>query len=468
VPYPNEHACRIREPEDFQDGSFRRIKNGDLAIIIGKLSGESDTTTQAFRYPISDWTEARARAHCEKQDGRFEAATGEKDVIEKLGFLRKILNWLTGDSEWEPALLVPENTEEKASTAFKVAEVDGQMMWFTYTTNAFEDREKETFSTKALEEYVAAVDKGEIPAEVKAQLESLKLPEMPQGELWLMHIPRSRIGEPLWKAVEGRFLLEAGKFDDTPMAKATVAYLKGHADEYGLSHGYLYNPSDREDSVYDWFWKFETSLLPVGWAANPWTRFEVKEMEEKNMVDSKKRAELVKLAGGDEGLVDAFLEGAASLGAKLEAEGVSHKEAEAAIEPEAEPKVEAPEEKVEEPVAEEAKVIINNAAPDTKALDELTAAVKDLNAKFAGIAEQITAAVKPVAADVANLKAQSETYARVSSRKSWVRPSQADSTEISAEEAKEAVAHASLIAPANLSDVVATNLAAKLASGKRA
>jgi len=74
MPYSNEHSCRIREPGEFEDKSFRRIKQGKLSIIIGKLKGKSSTTTQAFRYPKDDWTEASARAHCKAQEGRFEAA----------------------------------------------------------------------------------------------------------------------------------------------------------------------------------------------------------------------------------------------------------------------------------------------------------------------------------------------------------------------------------------------------------
>jgi len=74
MPYPGEHSCRILEPGTFQPKSFRRIVQGKLAIIIGKLKGESTTTTQAFRYPVDDWPEADARAHCKKQKGRFESA----------------------------------------------------------------------------------------------------------------------------------------------------------------------------------------------------------------------------------------------------------------------------------------------------------------------------------------------------------------------------------------------------------
>jgi len=79
----NEYACRIRPPDDFQDGSMRRITRGaktgpgprdgkQLSIIIGRLTGESATTAQAYRYKKDDWTEAQARQHCQEQDGTFE------------------------------------------------------------------------------------------------------------------------------------------------------------------------------------------------------------------------------------------------------------------------------------------------------------------------------------------------------------------------------------------------------------
>lgn len=77
-PYPNEHSCRIEDPEKFQPNSFRRITQGKLEIIIGRLKGKTTTTTQAFRYPKSKWTAAAARTHCEKQGGRFEAASSDQ------------------------------------------------------------------------------------------------------------------------------------------------------------------------------------------------------------------------------------------------------------------------------------------------------------------------------------------------------------------------------------------------------
>ena len=74
MPYPNEHSCRIKEPGLFEEGSFRRISQGKLSIIIGRLKGKETTTTQAFRYPIGKWDKDEARKHCEEHKGSFHEA----------------------------------------------------------------------------------------------------------------------------------------------------------------------------------------------------------------------------------------------------------------------------------------------------------------------------------------------------------------------------------------------------------
>lgn len=74
-PYPNEHACRLRDPDEFQSDSFRRISQGKLNIIIGRPKGKDTTTAQAYRYPKGEWSEDEARSHCREHGGRFEAAS---------------------------------------------------------------------------------------------------------------------------------------------------------------------------------------------------------------------------------------------------------------------------------------------------------------------------------------------------------------------------------------------------------
>jgi hypothetical protein len=81
-PYPNEHACRLRDPGDFEDGSFVRVERDHegkkYSVIQGRLKGETTLTDQAYRYPKDTWTTESARAHCKSHDGKsFEPAKEE-------------------------------------------------------------------------------------------------------------------------------------------------------------------------------------------------------------------------------------------------------------------------------------------------------------------------------------------------------------------------------------------------------
>lgn len=85
-PYPNEHACRLRDPNDFQDGhwsrSSREHEGKRYDVIRGRLKGETTTTEQAYRYPKAIWTVSSARSHCKSHDGiSFEAASEEESLI---------------------------------------------------------------------------------------------------------------------------------------------------------------------------------------------------------------------------------------------------------------------------------------------------------------------------------------------------------------------------------------------------
>jgi HK97 family phage prohead protease len=75
MPYKNEHAARLRDPDDFDPDSFRRTKGGKLynsidvpktiGIIWGKLKGKAEPEDpplpQALRFPTKDWTAGEAR-----------------------------------------------------------------------------------------------------------------------------------------------------------------------------------------------------------------------------------------------------------------------------------------------------------------------------------------------------------------------------------------------------------------------
>lgn len=74
-PFPNEHSARLREPEDFEEDTFRRTAGGtiygnilvpeNIDIIWAKLKNRAEPEDfpipQALRFPISSWTSGRAQ-----------------------------------------------------------------------------------------------------------------------------------------------------------------------------------------------------------------------------------------------------------------------------------------------------------------------------------------------------------------------------------------------------------------------
>jgi hypothetical protein len=129
--------------------------------------------------------------------------------------------------------------------------------WVGVWTNNFEDREKEIFAAKAIDDYVSRVDMGIIPT----------------PELWVWHTPGTRLGQADYIARVGAFVVGMGKFDDNPLAEKgmnALARLKG----LGMSHGFTYDPKQKRGRVYHQFNTFEISVLPKSKAANSYTSFE--------------------------------------------------------------------------------------------------------------------------------------------------------------------------------------------------
>jgi HK97 family phage prohead protease len=81
-PFPNFHACRIREPEEFD--RFRTadetIDDKPVVVLYGREVETEDWDIASYHLPVDEWTEDEARAFCEEHDGiKFEPATGEDE-----------------------------------------------------------------------------------------------------------------------------------------------------------------------------------------------------------------------------------------------------------------------------------------------------------------------------------------------------------------------------------------------------
>jgi hypothetical protein len=190
---------------------------------------------------------------------------------------------------------------------------DDKTWILTWTTNSFIDREEEIFSQKSIEDYVERHFEDDV-----------------KGEFQFWHMPGSKYGDILWQGVSGRFLVEAGPFDDTPIGQAFEKVFNENPDGHpivapegwGTSHKYYFKLEDREDGVYDWFDKEETTVLPMSAASNPHSpKMEVLQVEQKQV-------DALTHLGIDDELVKDIVETGDEETKTLEDAGVARKEVE--------------------------------------------------------------------------------------------------------------------------------------------
>ncbi|MHC4984337.1 MAG: hypothetical protein ACYTF6_14370, partial [Planctomycetota bacterium] len=197
-------------------------------------------------------------------------------------------------------------------TSFAVKTVDGQPWLFTWSTNAFEDRQNEIFSTEGLEDFAARAFKKE-----------------DKGRFDFWHIPGSEFGRKEWIAVPGRYLAEAGPFlKNEKGARAfyiLTNYPQGHPDiapeGWGCSPQFRYLPEEKEKGVFENFDITRTSVLPRFAAANLWTG----EPEVMTMAISEQQEKAGRAFFGDE-LYDRIVEEGEAKTKEREAAGTAFKE----------------------------------------------------------------------------------------------------------------------------------------------
>jgi hypothetical protein len=80
-PYPNEHACRLENPDDFDKFARKNcgIKSDGKCIDVVYGIKDNKSTIQAMRYPKDIWDKDAAKNHCKDHKGSFEVA-GEASV----------------------------------------------------------------------------------------------------------------------------------------------------------------------------------------------------------------------------------------------------------------------------------------------------------------------------------------------------------------------------------------------------
>ena len=84
-PYPNEHAARLRNPDQYDRFRRRNDAGGDgVDFIFGITEDEDGAELQAIRFRLSKFTAADARAWLDERDYEvmeFEEATGDRSEV---------------------------------------------------------------------------------------------------------------------------------------------------------------------------------------------------------------------------------------------------------------------------------------------------------------------------------------------------------------------------------------------------
>lgn len=168
--------------------------------------------------------------------------------------------------------------EKSSFRVFKDA--SGRYRWVAQSSTAFEDRDKEIVSTKALADDCMFADKTGV-----------------YGPLRWWHSPGLDLGDCDFNAMHGRVLIESGTFRSPSIAQKVAQA----ADSLEISLGFLHLPSEPDAAgVFHHIRRFERSLVPRGKASNRFTAFSVKEHSMANQFTPEKIAGLKAIGFNDE------------------------------------------------------------------------------------------------------------------------------------------------------------------------
>jgi 2'-5' RNA ligase len=166
---------------------------------------------------------------------------------------------------------------EDAAPSFRVfKDASGRYRWVAQSSTAYQDRDREIVSTKALADDCAFADS-----------------TGHYGPLRWWHAPGLDLGDCDFNAMHGKVLIESGTFRSPTIAQKVASA----SDSLEISLGFLHLPTEPDASgVFHHIRKFERSLVPRGKASNRFTAFRVKE---RPMFDPTKVAALKTLGFSD-------------------------------------------------------------------------------------------------------------------------------------------------------------------------
>lgn len=246
----------------------------------------------------------RQGAECAVKHGtapEAEEKPEEDEVKKSASLLEQFKGWLkaafNGKHELEEVVL--------QSTVEAMKDDSGRLMLLLHTTNAFQDRDREIFMDKALQDYAASAEAGS------------------PVDYW--HTPWD-FGKVKWTGYGEKALFELIEPNEDPASQELIQHVATHPDYWGASHRFQYQPEEKNNGVFSELRKSKSTLLPIGAASNPFTAARGLSKEYKEM-DDQKVAELKNILSPDAfSAAMSFIDGEEGKSRRLVEAGVAHKE----------------------------------------------------------------------------------------------------------------------------------------------
>lgn len=181
-----------------------------------------------------------------QDEGRAFAVANAYLKRNSKSFFDSIYSWFAGTQE----------LDMQKDYGFKLLDDNTFIGWYS---NAYKDREGEILARAGFE----------------ADIEFMEANDA-YPDLCFWHIRGAVWGKAKAVALIGRFVVAVGEIYDTKLAKALKSAVQSE-QSWGMSHGFVYNPSSFTDSIYNEFHTFEISVLPLEEAANLLTGFGIGE-----------------------------------------------------------------------------------------------------------------------------------------------------------------------------------------------
>lgn len=336
------------------------------------------------------------RALTDKERGDIESEL----KVQRKGLVDRILTWFKEgrrNSNTDAGRLqqIHDLSVENGATCPMIyKQADGKLRWVLFSTNSFEDRDREIVSQKSLEADVDRMD--QVKQYGPLRWWHVGIPNVITKEAG----PGLDIGDCDFVATHEHVRIDSGTFRNERIGEA----IKEHADDFGASIGF-FHPLDEPDSegVYHNIHSFERSLLPRGKASNSLTALAVIDKESDMATLKDKLDDFAARFGNDQETVKQFMAMAEQIEQKAKERGLRQKEmppvsaaTETPTPPAEEPQKDEPaneavdyeamakglqpfiEKMIEEKMAGTAKEIATKEAGLQTSLDELTKQVKEL------------------------------------------------------------------------------------------